>query len=152
MTLAVRIQVSEAHVNTGSSSIQLKYSKSASFQKRREAFVITFSFVRYSVIHHHFSYLTMDSEYLDRAAFGLSVASAMNVVDPVLEVAELLKVRKSKCCLILTVPTWKKRIPSIASLVAATSMNKGKSYAQSRFYDRPCSNDRHSRLSQYRLP
>lgn len=36
----------------------------------------------------------MDSEYLDRAAFGLSVASAMNVVDQVLEVAKLLKVRK----------------------------------------------------------
>lgn len=82
VTIAVRIQVSEAHVNTGSSSIQLKYSMSASFQKRREAFVITFSFVRYSVSHHHFSYLTMDSEYLDRAAFE------------VLEVAELLKVRK----------------------------------------------------------
>lgn len=94
MTLAVRCQVSEAHVNTGSSSIQLKYSKSASFQKRREAFVITFSFVRYSVSHHHFSYLTMDSEYLDRAAFEPSVASAMNVVDQVLEVAELLEVRK----------------------------------------------------------
>lgn len=27
-------------------------------------------------------------------------------------------------------------------------MNKGKSYAQSRFYDRPCKNDCHSRLSQ----
>lgn len=99
MTLAVRIQVSEAHVNAGSSSIQLKYSKSASFQKRREAFVITFrgnapNFVRYSVSHHHFWYLTMDSEYLDRAAFGPSVASAMNVADQVLEVAELLKVRK----------------------------------------------------------
>lgn len=36
----------------------------------------------------------MDSEYLDRAAFGPSVASAMNVADQVLEVAELLKVRK----------------------------------------------------------
>lgn len=99
MTLSVRIQVSEAHVNTGSSSIQLKYSKSASFQKRREAFVITFrgnapNFVRYSVSHHHFWYLTMDSEYLDRPAFGPSVASAMNVADQVLEVAELLKVRK----------------------------------------------------------
>lgn len=99
MTLAVRIQVSEAHVNTGSSSIQLKYSKSASFQKRREAFVITFrgnapNFVRYSASHHPFWYLTMDSEYLDRAACGPSVASAMNVVDQVLEVEEPLKVRK----------------------------------------------------------
>lgn len=99
VTLAVRIQVSEAHVDTGSSSIQLKYSMSASLQKRREAFVITFSFVRYSVSHHHFSYLTMDSEYLDRAAFGLSVASAINVVDQVLEVAELLKVRKYRMLL-----------------------------------------------------
>lgn len=35
----------------------------------------------------------MNSEYLDRAAFGPSVASAMNVADQVLEVAELLKVR-----------------------------------------------------------
>lgn len=99
MTLAVRIQVSEAHVNTGSGSLQLKYSKSASFQKRCKAFVITFrgnapNFVQYSVSHHPFGYPTMDSEYLDRAAFGPSVASAMNVVDQVLEVAELLKVRK----------------------------------------------------------